>query len=81
MTDVCLTVDEHHAVGPVGTPTDHLVLMITGAYPGVADAAADETVFACLECGLVTDDTGRFQLAECDREKNDIPKTLAEDLD
>lgn len=71
--------DTHYGVGPLGTPDGHDILQVSKAFDH--EVPADDTLFVCLTCGLVSDDQRRFDVTDCERANNPIPKTLGEDQD
>lgn len=67
-----LDVDRHYGVGPYTGVYDHdTTVMLSGD-----DGAA--VVYACLECGYVTDDVRRFLHEDCSRDANPINATFGE---
>lgn len=67
-----------YGVGPVASPDDHETVTAISTSYDTDNATDDETVFVCLDCGLVAGDKRRFQVSGCDRDKNPIPQTWRE---
>lgn len=76
--------DARHAVGPYTDLYGHGPVTVLTRWADSGDDArgreVEYTLYACLDCGYVSNDSRQFAHEDCDREDNTINTTWREKL-